>query len=66
MKYFIETEEELRDYFWLEHPEFTRMECEHDTQNNYKADVRQAWCFFLDGCERSKIISMELSKISVL
>lgn len=57
--------DDLRDAFWDQHPQF-----EHNPmtrrrsgfqQNDYPADVRIAWCDFVDRMEKDRQITEEFS-----
>lgn len=64
-EYTYEDEEDLRDAFWEAHPEFL-LQRQPGRQNAQCADVRMAWCDWLDYLEKAGLISEELATRSTL
>lgn len=60
----ITTQKELRDSFWAEHPNNTRIAGK--TQNYYPTDVRIAWCDFVEAMARDKQITKSLAERATL
>lgn len=68
----IKTLSELRAQFWEQHPHFRRKTVskvssngkpfyKYASQNDYPADVRMAWVFFIDNMQRNGEISEALA-----
>lgn len=68
----IKTLSELRAQFWEQHPTYKRKTVskvssngkkfyKYADQNDYPADVRMAWVFFVDNMQRSGEISEALA-----
>ena len=68
----IKTLSELRAQFWEQHPQYKRKtRCltsrngkpfyAYVSQNDYPADVRTAWVFFIDNMQRNGEISEALA-----
>jgi hypothetical protein len=55
----LHTEKQVRDHFWLDHPEFK--EIYGLGQNNYPTDVRVAFIEYVDYLERSNDINNYLA-----
>ena len=51
-------ENELRAAFWATH---VHQEIPGQEQNKYHADIRAAWCEFIDWSEREGVISMAMA-----
>lgn len=60
----IKTVQQLRDQFWLDHPEFK--ECSGRTQNNYSTDIRVTWVEYIDYMQRDGQISEQLANVATL
>lgn len=60
----ITTQRQLRAEFWHNHPQFKR----HSgwTQNQYPADIRMAWCDFVESIRRNGDISEALADRATL
>ena len=63
----ITTQKQLRSAFWEAHPQFKRIRTKDwhgvsvpKTQNDYPADVRMAWCDFVERMWVSGEISPDL------
>lgn len=55
---------ELRRAFWKDHPQFKRVP--GWTQNDYKAEVRMAWCWYVDQMHRRDLISDRVAQGATL
>jgi ferric iron reductase protein FhuF len=55
----ITNQARVRAAFWEQHPHYTRQG--RKTQNQYPANVRQAFCEFVDMLEKSGEISEKLA-----
>tara|TARA_R110000824_G_scaffold32222_4_gene104213 strand:- start:3646 stop:3834 length:189 start_codon:yes stop_codon:yes gene_type:complete len=44
---------EIREYFWELHPEFKHERRSRKRQNDYRTDIRVAWCDYLDMLSRN-------------
>jgi hypothetical protein len=55
----VTTQQQVRDAFWGQHPEYQRRG--RQRQNNYPADVRAAWCEFVDALARDGQITEALA-----
>lgn len=73
----ITTQKQLRDAFWEAHPQFKRGVKRIGTkdgraiyapkkQNDYPADVRMAWCDFVESMNRNGEISDDLTERATL
>ena len=60
----LKTKQQVRDQFWLDHPEFK--EIYGMKQNNYPTDVRVTFVDYVDYLERSGIISINLANTVTL
>ena len=60
----ITTQRELRTEFWHNHPQFKRRG--RTKQNDYPADIRMAWCDFVESCRRNGDISEALANRATL
>jgi len=60
----MKTQKDLRAAFWCYHPEFTRKG--RTKQNQYHADIRMAWCDFVEAMLRNGIIGYGLSHRATL
>ena len=49
----------LRAKFWAAHPQWTR--CVKKSQNDYPADIRMAWCDFVEQMNQDGQISEKLT-----
>jgi len=58
------TQQQLRAAFWESHPQFTRKPGK--TQNDYPADVRQAWVEWVDFLAKDTQISEGLAQRATL
>lgn len=63
-KKMITTQAELRAEFWAQHPRYKRVP--GWTQNDYNADVRMAWCDFVEYMRRAGSISDALAQRATL
>lgn len=64
MKTQYEDEEEIREAFWQNHPQFDSRDYKgqnHPSQNNYNATIRSAWCEWIDYLQKDGQISEELA-----
>lgn len=59
-KYIYWTLLDVREAFWKAHPEFE--EIPGQTQNDYKGEVRFAWCDFVDILDKDNQISSLLAQ----
>ena len=57
----FEDEDEVRAAFWAEHPEFADDYDEDKSQNDYNADIRTAFCDWVDSINRAGRISDDLA-----
>lgn len=57
---------QLRDAFWDAHPEFKPERRSRKRQNDYNADIRSAWVFFVDAMCRDGQITEQLAKRATL
>jgi hypothetical protein len=62
--YRITTQKALREAFWRDYPRLPRVPGR--TQNDYPADIRIAWCGFVDNMARSGTISEALAQRATL
>jgi hypothetical protein len=60
----ITTQKALRNEFWYQHPQFKRVP--GWKQNDYKTDVRVAWCEWIDDMYQSDQISKGLVERATL
>jgi hypothetical protein len=60
----ITTQKELRDEFWLRHPQFMRLG--RTKQNGYNATIRSFWVDFVDRQNRDGNISDSLADRATL
>ena len=60
----IKTVTELRAAFWEAHPQYTQRG--RAKQNSYPADVRGAWCDFIDSLHRNEGITDSLADRATL
>lgn len=58
--YPIKTVTALREAFWEAHPEFKEFYIKGARQNQYKTDIRVAWCDFVEFKSRNEEISLSL------
>ena len=58
------TQQELRNAFWEQHPEFKRKG--NQRQNSYPTDIRVAWCVFVEQLQRSGEITEALAERATL
>jgi hypothetical protein len=56
------SQKQVRAAFWLAHPEFSRMRRPGLTQNDYSADIRTAFIFYVDQLQREGRISDNLAE----
>jgi hypothetical protein len=64
MAYQITTQKDLRDSFWESHPTLTRKG--RQTQNDYPANTRMAWCDYVEFLSRDGLISEALAQRATL
>lgn len=57
----LEDAEAVRDAFWDEHPEYEDDRDDSKSQNDYTADIRMAFCDWLDGAAKAGRISDDLA-----
>lgn len=57
---------QIREAFWEAHPEFKSEYRTRKRQNDYKADIRQAFVFWLDSIHKNGQISDKLVKNATL
>ena len=60
----ITTQKALRNEFWYQHPQYKRVS--GWKQNDYKTDVRVAWCEWIDDMYQSDQISKGLVERATL
>lgn len=60
----ITTQQGLREEFWDRHPEFKRRG--RTKQNDYCAEIRLAWCNFVEYSQRNGDISEQLAQRATL
>ena len=49
--------QEIRDYSWELHPEFQHERRSRKRQNDYRTDIRVAWCDYLEMLARDDQIT---------
>lgn len=64
--YAITTQKELRASFWRNSPQFKGERVAGKTQNDYRADIRMAWCDYVDSQHRNGAISDALADRATL
>lgn len=57
----ITTASAVRASFWSQHPQFAPMRDIRKTQNDYPAEIRCAWCDYIDQMHKSGLVSDELA-----
>ncbi len=57
----LEDEEDVREAFWDEHPEFENDRDDDKSQNDYNATIRTTFCDWLDGANRDQRLTDELA-----
>ncbi len=62
----ITTQKQLRADFWRNHPQFKDDRKAGKTQNDYRADVRAAWCDHVERQHRNGAISEALADRATL
>lgn len=62
----ITTQKELRDEFWLQHPQFILHFRAKKKQNDYITDIRVAWVDFVDHMRACGQISEKLTEKATL
>ena len=62
----ITTQRDLRAAFWRAHASFAAERRPGRRQNDYRADIRMAWCDFIDGAEQSGAITAALADRATL
>jgi len=60
-EYDLADEDEVRDAFWDEHPEFEDYRDDDKSQNDYNANIRTAFVDWLDYANRSGRLSDDLA-----
>ena len=60
MSYTYTTQAEVREAFWVSHPDFTRKG--NTRQNQYPADIRVAFVYFVDHLNKDGMISDKLAE----
>jgi hypothetical protein len=62
----VTSEEDLRDLFWEDHPQFAAERDEQKSQNAYRCDIRVAFVEYVDRLARAGDISDELASQATL
>lgn len=57
----MNTQTEVRESFWESHPEFTNERRSRKRQNDYRCEIREAFCEHVDNLARSEAISENLA-----
>jgi hypothetical protein len=57
---------EIRSAFWESHPEFIADYRTKKRQNDYKADIRTAFCDWLDSIHKDGLVSDRLRESATL
>jgi hypothetical protein len=57
----MKTQQQIRDAFWRDHPQFKSLRRARKRQNDYPADVRMAWVDYMDWIRRDGQISRKLA-----
>jgi len=60
----ITNQKDLRNAFWEAHPQYQRKG--NQGQNRYPADIRMAWCDFVEHMRRNGEISEDLANRATL
>lgn len=58
----VKTAKQVRDLFWMQHPEFQSEFSPKKRQKDYRADIRIAFVDFIERLSRDGIISVSLSE----
>jgi hypothetical protein len=58
--------QEIRDYFWELHPEFQHERRSRKRQNDYRTDIRVAWCDCVDSLSKDGRITEKLAAFVTL
>ena len=61
---YISTQADLRGNFWAQHPQFARRG--RTRQNDYPAEIRMAWCDYVEHMRRNGDISENLAQKATL
>ena len=64
--YLITSQAVLRRAFWEQYPQFSGSYRAKKRQNDYNANIRQTWVFFVDAMERNGDISEKLAGRAIL
>ena len=62
----METQAQVRDSFWNSYPEFQQEKRSRKRQNDYRADIRMAWCDHVDTLARDGAITKKLAAFVTL
>ncbi|MDB4261674.1 hypothetical protein N9878_02270 [bacterium] len=62
----ITTQKQLRIAFWESHSEYSAERRSRNTQNDYRAGIRTAWCDFVDQYRECSLISEALADRATL
>lgn len=62
----IKTVTQLRASFWESHPDFKQFYRKTWTQNQYCADIRMAWVFYVDMMMKDGHITSQLANRAIL
>lgn len=57
---------ELRHSFWLDHPEYKKDYRVSYRQNQYSADIRLAWCDYVEFMRSSDLITEKMAQRATL
>ena len=61
-EYELEDEEDVRNEFWIDHPEYLDQYHVLKTQNDYSVDIRSCFVDWLDQCHKNGRLSTELAQ----
>ena len=56
----------LRDAFWDSHPEYLHARRARKRQNDYRADIRCAWCSYVDYMAKDGAITEAMAQRATL
>jgi hypothetical protein len=62
----IKTVEDLRRFFWADHPQFQHQYRAKLKQNSYPADIRTAWVDYVDALSKDGRIPAKLAAYATL
>lgn len=60
-EYELSDETDVQNAFWNEHPEYQRERDDDKTQNDYRADIRIAFCDWVDSAQKEGRLSDDLA-----